>query len=147
MPIINRDLDASQKRQFINWDQAPFTTGTTAIMGTMPSACSVDAIQITANGLSGTPVYTLSVQRFIVGTGYTNFVLGTSFSPVEFGTSGVLSVTFGFSLPVIGSTLTTLQQNDMLVIVSGGSNAAVKALNVNIVIRPLVDIQKFFGIV
>lgn len=147
MGIVERDLANSQKRaSYVNWDAAGLATGVTAIVAAVPCAASLDAVQVMANGLSGSPVYTLWLERFIVGTGYTTMVLGTSFAPVEYGTSGVLSVSFGLSLPQIGSTLTQLQQNDLLVLVTGGSNAAVKSLSVNIALRPIVDIFNFFGL-
>lgn len=147
MAIQMRELGVAQKRAaFVNWDAANLATGTTAIIAAVPCASSLDGIQVMANGLSGTPVYQLWVQRFIVGTGFTTFAVGNSFNPVEYGTSGVLSVSYGVSLPQIGSTLTTLQQNDLLVLVSAGSNTAVKALSVNIALRPLTDVFNFFGL-
>lgn len=147
MGIIERSLGDSQKRaQFVNWDAANVVTGTTAIIAAIPCAASLDAVQVMANGISGSPVYTMFVQRFIVGTGFTTFALGTSFAPSEYGTSGVFSLTAGLSLPQIGSTLTSLLQNDLLVLVTGGSNAAVKSVSVNLAIRPVVDVFKFFGL-
>lgn len=146
MAIVNRDLGHSEQRKNYRTSISALATGVTTIVGTIPCNMNLDAAQAVAFGLSGSPVYLLSVNRFIVGTGFTTIAIGTSFAPVEFGTSGVQGATFGISLPIIGSTVTSLLTNDMLILTSGGANSAVKALEVSLVLRPIVDINRYFNI-
>lgn len=147
MPIINRDLSYSQQRELAKTSFTALATGVTSVMYLAPYPCSVDLAQAAALGVSGSPVYTLWVNRFIPGTGFTAFALGTSFPAVAYGTSGVFGLTAGVSLPQIGSTLSQLQTDDFVMLVSGGANSAVAGMSMNLIIRPLVDIKTFFGII
>lgn len=148
MGIINRDLSHSQQRIVVQkfLPAANLTVGLTNIIGVVPQACSLDAFQFMAFGVSGTPTLELIVNRFIVGTGSTVFNIGSTVVPVAFGTSGVIAS--GFSgLPAIGSTLTTLLANDVLMTKHGGSNSALTGLATCLVLRPIADIKSYFGII
>lgn len=147
MGIINRDKSNSERREVIQNEWSALATGATVVLANIPYAASLDAVQLMAFGLSGTPSALLMVNRFIPGTGFTAFALGTTFALVAYGTSGVQSVTVGVSLPQIGSTLTTLAAGDVLMILTGGTNAAVTGLTGGAVIRPLQDIKQQYGLV
>lgn len=148
MPIINRDLSQTQQRVILQQEYAAaqLVNGSTNIVGMIPFPCSVDFAQSAANGVSGSPVLTLFVQRFIVGSGFTSFALGTSSAVRNFGTSGVLAN--GISIPQIGSTVSTLAANDLVVVnCGGGTGAASVNMTVSLVLRPLQDIIQYFGVI
>lgn len=145
MAIVNRTMDSSEQRKVLENLAGPTGTGATVIIGQVPWPCIVDAAQFAAFGLSGAPTAQLVVNRFIVGQGFTAFNLGSANVLPAFGTSGVLAV--GASLPAAGSTLNTLQTNDVILVQTGGANSAVTGLSVGIVLRPIQDVKKAFGLV
>lgn len=157
MGIINRDLSTSEQRTtFEFYSSGAVATGITGIVCIVPYPCSVDGFQAVAFGSSGAPTLQLIVSRFTPGTGATptiglsTFNIGSTFALIAFGTSGVGAVgtsvlPLGTSFPVIGSTTTQLQANDVIMYQTGGSNAAVTGLGIELVIRPLNDLTKFFG--
>jgi hypothetical protein len=151
MSIINRDLSTGLRRQVFQNEWSALPTGSTIVLAVVPYLASLDVVQLYAFGLSGAPTAQILVNRFIPGVGvsaggFTVFNLGSTQALPSYGTSGVLSVTFGFSLPQIGSTLTTLFANDVIFIQTGGTNAAVTGLVGAAVLRPLQDIIQHFGI-
>lgn len=154
MAIINRTQDASEQRKVMQVALGAVATGVTNVIGVVPYPAVLDEAQIVAYGLSGSPSYALNVDRFIAGTGFTTIVLGTGSSntPAAFGTSGAGSFgtsLFGASgmiLAAAGSTLLNLLPNDVLVLTSGGSNAAAKAVVCAVAIRPIQDVKAHFGL-
>lgn len=147
MGINNRELGNSQRREVYENEWSALANGSTVVMAVVPYPSSLDAVQIYAFGLSGAPTVQVIVNRFIPGTGFTAFNLGSTMSLVAFGTSGVLAAT-GFSLPQIGSTLTALLTNDVIMLQTGSStNAAVTGLVGAAVIRPIQDSKQQFGII
>lgn len=142
MAIINRDLGHSQQRQVVHKVEKNLATGATTVICNIPWPCSLDIAQFSCVGVSGSPFYTLWIDRFIVGTGATNFSVGTSTAAVAFGTSGL---PVGGISTIIGSTTFTFQSGDRLSFLSGGSNAAVDNIAMTVVLRPINDILKFFG--
>lgn len=159
MGIINRDLAASQQRQTFEFYNGATGNGTTGIVCIIPYACSVDGVQAVAFGLSGSPQFQLIVNRFTVGTGATptiglsTFNIGSTFALIAFGTSGVGALgtsvlPLNASFPIMGSTTTTLLPNDVLLVqTGGGAGAAVTGIGVSVILRPLNDNTKYFGIV
>lgn len=150
MAVVNRTLDATEQRKVgvIQWSNGVTLVGTgvTRVMGIVPWPSTLDAGQIAAFGLSGAPSYELSVNRFIIGSGFTTYVIavGASNIPPAYGTSGV-----GISamiLPASGSTLLNLQANDVLYLVSGVANTAATYLAVSLVLKPTQDIKYNFGL-
>jgi hypothetical protein len=101
-------------------------------------------MQLGVFGVSGAPSVQLNVDRFIAGVGFTTIILatGTSNTPAAFGTSGVSSAV----LATAGSTLRNLLANDVLVLTTGGTNAAANAIVGAVVIRPIQDIKVQFGV-
>ena len=154
MGIINRTKDVTEQRLTYSYVQGALATGVTVALGVIANAGAIQAAQIAAVGVSGAPTFQLAVQRFITGTGYTSitFATGTSNTPADFGTSGAGS--FGSSLfgvsgmiiAALGSTLNLVQPNDVLMLVTGGANSAVKNLALTVVIQPTQDLKTFFGI-
>lgn len=149
MAVVNRTLDVTEQRKVaLQWSNGVTLVGTgvTRTIGIVPWPCTLDAGQIYASGLSGAPSYQLSVNRFIVGSGFTTYVIavGSSNVPPDFGTSGV-----GVSamiLPAAGSTLLNLQANDVLYFVSGVANTASTYLHISLVLKPIQDIKTNFGL-
>lgn len=157
MGIINRDLATSQQRESFYVNAGPTANGATGIVCTVPALSSVDALQVAAFGTSGAPTLQFIVNRFTPGTGATptiglsTFAIGGTFTLIAFGTSGVglagsSVLPLGSSFPVIGSTTTTLQANDVIMFqTGGGAGAAVTGLSISLVLRPLNDQLKYFG--
>jgi hypothetical protein len=122
-------------------------TGQTWVIGMIPTPSSIDMIQLSGQGVSGTPTGIFQIQRFIVGAGYTVFSIGSTFAITSYGTSGVLSLSVGVSLPQIGSTLTTLYANDVVMYLSGGANSACSNIVGGVVLRPIQDIVKYYNVI
>lgn len=147
MAIVNRTLDASEQKKVLSVKQNTVVNGTTMIIGIVPYPANVVGGQIAAFGLSGAPTVAVAVQRFIVGTGFTTFVIatGTSNLPKEIGTSGVGNS--GIVMAAQGSTLLQLQANDLLIAVqAGGTGAATNGTAVDILIQPIVDIKTHYAL-
>lgn len=143
MAIINRTLDTSEQRKTVQVQAGAVATGVTGIICQVPYPCVLEAGEIAAFGLSGAPNYSLVVNRFIAGTGFTaiTVAVGTSNVPSAFGTSGP----FAMVLPASGSTLLNLLANDVLMYQSGVASTAVTGLNIGVVLRPIQDVKKHFG--
>jgi len=125
-------------------------TGATGLIVCVPYACSIDFINFAAFGISGTPTVQIICNRFISGTGFTAFNIGSTAALANFGTSGPIvsnggSLAYGMSIAPIGSTLTQLFAGDVLIYQLGGSSSAVTGLAVNAVLRPISDIVKYYN--
>ena len=153
MAIQNRDLDPSIARVVIasNVNSTPsgvsagilnpgLSTGVTFPLCTVSSASQLLAASEAAWGLSGAPVHSLWLYRFIAGAGFTSMVMGQTWTVTAFGTSGAI----GFSLPGGGSW--NLLPGDQLVLYTQGSNAAVASAQVTVVLKELQDIRQDFGV-
>lgn len=158
MAIFNRSKDVSEQRERFNFSFMSIVGGASAVVGTgltlpamvVPYPCTIDCAQMGAYGVSGSPQFTLAVNRFIAGTGFTTWVLTTGASniPAAFGTSGpgvFGSSAFGSSGMLLtnaaGSTLNNLMANDLLTITTGGSNAAVTAFTLSVILKPIQDVK------
>lgn len=147
MAVINRALDASEQRKIIaaKYVATELTNGLTNHIGFVPWPGVIDAGQIAVEGVSGAPAYVLGVARFIVGTGFTLIVVGSSQVPPALGTSGVMGS--GLSLPASGSTLLNVLANDLLMLSTlGGTGAAATKVSVSVVVKPIQDIKTHFGL-
>lgn len=147
MAIVNRTLDTTEQRKVFGVVAGAVATGVTGLICAVPYPCVLDEGQIMAFGLSGSPSYAISIQRFIAGTGFTTIVIatGTSNTPPAYGTSGVGSS--GIVFVAAGSTLRNLLANDVLAFTSGVANTAVTNLAINVVLRPIQDIKVHFGLI
>ena len=143
MAITNRALDASEQRKLIEFGIGAVATGATLLVAQIPYASTLEAVKVSAQGLSGSPTYDLRVWRFIVGTGVTTIAGGaTTLTGVAMGTSGAQSMVLAAS----GSTLLNLLPNDVITLTSGTANTAVTGLNVAVVIKAVQDIKISFGV-
>lgn len=142
MAITNRALDASEQRKNFAASYTAVATGTTLLALTVPFNSTLEAIKVSAQGLSGSPTYDLRVWRFIVGTGVTTIAGGaTTLTAVAMGTSGPQSMVLAAS----GSSFLNLLSGDVLTLTSGGANTAVTGLAVGVCIKAIQDIKTNFG--
>jgi len=153
MAIINRDLSHSQAR-FL---PAATITGTPSGIsaGVMNPGVNTSATFTIANvncpsllkgifesplGVSGSPVHSVWIARFVVGSGITTINIGGSLVVTDFGTSGINSYTLA------QGTTFQLANGDVLFLQTSGSNAAVATSVINVVIQAIQDIRQDFGI-
>ncbi len=142
MAIVNRGLDPSQQAVSFGAAYGPLGTGVTSPVLVVPYPCTLSQAKAAAFGISGTPTLVLSIQRFITGSGVTSYLGGmTTLTLQAAGTSGVQSVVTAAQ----GSTALNLQQGDVIMATTGGSNAAVTGLAVSLVLKASQDVRQFFG--
>ena len=140
MAIVNRDLFSTQQRE-VTSETVSTVTGQTYGLYIVPFPSQLIAAQNASIGLSGAPVHSLWIQRFIVGTGVTSIPVGNSQVITTFGTSGAI----GFSLAGAGVTY-PLQTGDLLTLSTAAANTATTATTVTMVIQCLQDIKSHFGL-
>lgn len=161
MGIVNRTKDLSEQLERIyipivpSIGASPGVPSGSTFSQIIPYPCVLQEAQIFASGVSGSPTFNVSLNRFIPGTGFTVWTLctGASNIPAAFGTSGVGSFgasVFGSSGMLLtnaaGSTLNILAANDVIAVtVAGGSSASCGAGQVALVLKPTQDIKKNFG--
>lgn len=135
MGIINRDLGASQKKVC---DElilpAGIATGVTNVLQLMPYDSILKGVNMSVFGLSGAPVYSLSILRF--AGGQTAIGLGLTLAPSAFGTSGPV----GFSVVAPGFSL---MAGDLLLLTSGVANTAVASATVSVIYQGTADIKVY----
>jgi len=142
MGLINRDKDASEQKEVINVPFSALGTGLTLVAWQVPYPCTVVDCRIGAVGLSGSPTIVFKTDRFIVGTGNTTGTgIAGTYTELALGTSGP----FQASLQATGSSLLDLQRNDVITLQTGGANAAVAALHLQIVVKKTQDILQING--
>ncbi len=140
MGISNRDKDASEKNYVVQNTLGAVAVGVSTWVGTVPSAGQILGFQVSAKGLSATPVYQLAVNRWTTA-GITGFVIGSGITVAgAFGLSGGLQ---GASFV---STSYAAIAGDMLVINSSGANTAATDVAVAVVIQATQDIKTTYGI-
>jgi len=146
MPIINRELEYREQRDEYDYSIQGTVTGSTYMIPIPFLGNAVGGYQC-AIGLSGTPVHSFAISRFIAGSGTTTIPLGVTITVSAFGTSGGQFFTFGTSGGV-GSTIgagVTCLANDLIIINTSGSNAAVAQCSFTLVIQCLQDYKNHFG--
>jgi len=139
MPIINRELDVSEKRLVECVTINNKAAGTYALH-LVPYACALESARVSAVGVSGAVVAQMAVQRFIAGSGLTSILTGATITLTTIGTSGMQ----GISL-LGGASLLNLQQDDLISVVMTGTG--VTELTVAVVIKALQDIKSPQGLV
>lgn len=142
MGIINRSLSESERRTWTTYTAGALATGVTSIIDMVPWPCSVDQASFQAFGISGSPTVQILCTRFVPGAGATVFNLGSTVLMQSAGTSGIQ----GFSLPQIGTTLSTLLAGDVLSVQIGGTTSAVTGLAFSVVLRPIGDVLHWFSL-
>lgn len=169
MAIVNRDKGLSEQREVYSRTIAPAIEGSSAAISyylfQAPYAMAIQSCQVAAlgggvagataggaAGISGSPMGYLEVQRFIVGTGFTQVAgLGSTIAFAAYGTSGSLvgvSGSIGVSLVALGSTLLNLAQGDVVVMRLAYASAAtaISQLTMTVVCQALQDIKSHFGL-
>ena len=126
----------------------PLNTGTTIPIVCFPCSGILDQITIAAQGLSGAPILTPVLMRFISGptlAGLTAITgIGQTLTVSDYGTSGVI----GFSMVSAGSTsasLINVQTGDCLYMLPSGSNAAIASAVITVVVNATQDIRSHYG--
>ncbi len=144
MAIINRDLDVSQQR--FDYQERFANVGISQILplALFPFPGTVQSVRFGAYGLSGAPIYSFFVDRFIAGTGFTSIPIGISgYLPSVMGTSGIN----GFSgLAAAGSTLLNFQAGDLLYAVSSVANTAASHIISSVVVKQTQDYLSMWSV-
>lgn len=145
MSVHNRTLGDDEQRKALYFNQnVALTSGETGVLKMIPFPCVLQGAQIAAFSVASNVNLLLTVSRFIPGTGFTTFNIGSTFAPPSFGTSGVPAS--GVSLPAAGNTLLILTANDVVGYqVGGGATAAIFGLAGCLVVKPLQDVKVFIG--
>lgn len=144
MGIANRDKDASEQRECINITVNAVTGQSTLMYSPLiPWDCTLQAIKMSASGLSGQPVVNFQVQRFIVGSGQTLITGGaTNLTLTTDGTSGPQS----WVLAASGSSFLNLLAGDIFRFVSPTANTAFTNATICAVIKATQDIKNHFNL-
>lgn len=156
MAIVNRTLDLTEQKKNIFFsvssagNSGPLITGMTSIVCVVPWAGVFYGGQMAAVGLSGAPSYELALNRFIVGTGFTTWLLATGTSNIghAYGTSGAGAGAGNSGIVCVASssTLAIVQANDVITLTTGVANTAATALTINLLIAPTSDIKYNYGL-
>ena len=142
MAIPNRALDASEQKRAFCAAYGAVATGVTLTPLVVPFNSTLNGIQISVAGLSGSPAYQFAINRFIVGTGVTTIIAGfTLCTPLTWSTSGMVTVVS----VAAGNSLLQLVSGDQIVVSSSVANTAVTNLQVAICIQALQDIKTVYG--
>lgn len=148
MAIVNRDLDASQQREVYQCmvgqgASSLIATGTTAAIALVPFAAQLVAAQCVGFGVSGAPTVTFDITR--QNSGGVTTITGIV-SALTLSAAGVTPVvqSQGFTISS-GSSLVSLQANDIVHMRTGASNTAMVAATVTLVVKALQDIKTHFS--
>lgn len=139
MANVNRSMDISEQKDLQTALATATATGKDYIVHRAPRAQTLTDAKAIAVGLSGAPTATLKLQRFVAGAGLTTIAISTALTHTAIGTSGAQS----FSLPASGSSLLALAAGDVVVATTGGSNAGLEQLMVQIVVQNIQDIKQW----
>ncbi len=144
MGVTNRAKDVSEQKWTL---QAAFgAIGVTPVVRefpicTVPFPGIIKGIFAAAKGSSGSPVLDMYVQRFTTA-GITLSGGATTLALQNVGTSGIQS----FVLAPAGNTLLNLQSGDVITAKLSGTDSAVTALSLAVVIQAVQDIKSSFGV-
>lgn len=133
--IINRNLDISEKKVIEDAVVGAVATGATTLLRIVPYPALLQGVYLSAFGISGSPVYSLSVFRPTAG-GLTAVPLGITVSAQAYGTSGPVGAS------IAGAGVTMLA-GDMLYINSGGANSAIASGVVTTLVACLTDFKTY----
>ncbi len=152
MPIVNRDGDPSEKKEWINWvssyGQSGLGVGTGStyiIAGPIPYPYIVQSVMAVSSGASGAPQLVMSLNRNINSTGNTAVLIGISNYVIPGGAS-LAAVTGWSGLAVPGSTLLLGSAGDYITISTAVANTACTQLMINVVLKKVQDIVSHNGI-
>lgn len=148
MAVINRALDNSQQEWEYSAQFGALGTGASNAAVSLPIAMipypsTLVAARAAITGSSGSPTISLSIKRFIVGSGTTAYLGGfTTLALQNVGTSGLQSVT----IAVAGSTALGLLTGDVIYGSFAGQDSAATSLAVSIVIDATQSVRTHFGL-
>lgn len=141
MGIVNRTKDTSEQKESLTAVALAVANGTDIPVAMIERAQVITDCKVTCLGISGAPTVLLKALRFVAGTGGSSFAIGSTFTYLAFGTSGIAS----YSLPATGSSLLQLQKGDMIVAVQGGgTGAATTATIIDLVVQNVQDIKTWY---
>lgn len=141
MSNINRNMDPSEQKEAFVASYPNVVNTQDMVVKIVERPCTVTDAKVSLLGISGSPTVLLKVLRFVAGTGGSSFLLGTTFAPLAFGSSGM----FGYSIHASGSSQLSLQKGDMIVAVQGGgTGAATTATIVEVVVQNTQDIKSWY---
>lgn len=151
MGVHNMALAHSEQRHafgFENFDLT-LTSGDTGLLVYVPWPSLLEAVNLGAFSVQSSPFLLLTLNRFIPGTGFTSFALGTTFAPRSFGTSGVLAG-LGVTLSgqfVSGLSGIPLMANDVIGYQVGGTGGTclIDGLCGSAILRPVQDRKYVFN--
>lgn len=148
MAIENRDCGLGNQRDIYSSNvglgvSGAIVAGSTFLINPIiPYPAQLEALQVAALGVSGSPAWTASILRF-TATGLTTMPLGLSSLLVQsFGVSGAQ----GYSLFAVGSSQVQMLQGDLISIETSGSNSGVDNAIVTLVVQKLQDRVSAFGL-
>lgn len=142
MAIVNRDVDVSEQRKTLNVSYGAVGISIQLLLTEHAVASEIQAVRVAALGVSGSPVLTFGINRFIAGTGGT--VVGGGFTTLTLtsvGTSGLQTVAVGAP----GNSLVQLLAGDAIQVITSGANSAVTSMVISVVVKELVDIKNQFN--
>lgn len=143
MAIVNRDLDASQQKDVIQFrSTAAVATSSSLNIAIIPYPCALQSVLTYSTGTSNAMQLAVNVQRWTAG-GVTVVALGLSNIVLQdYSVSGAINFS-GLAAP--GSTLLLLQQGDILNLVSSVTNGNALALVMDFAVKKLQDIVSTNG--
>lgn len=139
MSVNNRTLHGSLQRDVVT-SQLGAVGGTAAeihYVHTAPRPQLVEAIKVSCLGLTGAATANFMLSRFVSGGQTIIGAYVATLTLTAFGTSGLQSVSFLASMPLIAG--------DAIQVTSGGSNVGVTDLKIDVVVKNLEDIRTNFG--
>lgn len=148
MAIVNRDLGQTEQMRSL---ASVISTSVAASAGSsfhvaqVPYPCTLQALSVAANSVSGTPVVSLDIKRWS-GAGVTTITnVGQSLTVTAHGISTAYQ---SMSMAANGSTLLSLQAGDVLVLNQNfsGGNAGVGNAVVTAVVQATQDFKQMFGL-
>jgi hypothetical protein len=146
MGVHNRTLGGSEQKRALEFSSnVSLSNGETGVLNYVPYPCVLNTVNIAAFSTAGGVSLSLYVNRFCPTQGMTTITLVPGFVPVSYGVSGIQSA--GLSTVVVGSTLLTLMEGDVLGYqVGGGATAGVFGLAGCFVVTPTQDIKVFLKV-
>lgn len=145
MPLINRDKASVEQCDNFDMNFGNSVVGVSILVTSaiIPCPQQIVGYQVVAFGVSGSPVLNLQIQRFIPGSGNTIITGGFTALAVgaAYGTSGALAFITGLTG---GSTLTQVQTNDIVQIVTSGANSAATYAG-QLICKTLTDFKSLYG--
>lgn len=148
MAIVNRDKNVTEQMETFS---GIITTTVAASAGISfhtvqaPYPCTLKAVAVAANSVSGAPVIGIDIKRWS-GAGVTTIsYVGSTLTVTAHGISTAYQ---SVSLAASGSTLLSLQSGDVVVVnqLFSGGNVSAANMVVSVVLQATQDIKEHFGV-